>query len=79
MFNLSPLPNRNVVFLGPLVLLIDWYGSPHSTRDDMEKCKWQSWVILVYISLREISEVEEFCYTKIDQKRESGAGVFSTR
>jgi hypothetical protein len=43
-----------------------WYGEVQLTV-----------VILAHISLRELSEVEEFCYTRADQQREYGTGVFS--
>jgi hypothetical protein len=43
MFNLPQLPNRNVVCWVKKLLLHDWYGIPHSTRDGMERCNWQSW------------------------------------
>lgn len=34
-------------------------------------------VILFHISLKELPEVEAFCYTRADQQREYGSGVFS--
>jgi hypothetical protein len=51
MFNLPQLLNRNV-FLGQTKLVLyDWYGSPHSTRDDMERCNWQSWYWSIFLWL----------------------------
>jgi hypothetical protein len=38
-----------------------------------------TFVILVHISLRELSEVEKVCYTRADQQREYGTDVFSER
>jgi hypothetical protein len=49
MFNLPQLPNRNVVCWVKKLLLHDWYWSPHSTRDGMERCNWQSWYWSIFL------------------------------